>query len=54
MTKVLPELDAALSSENGFSLLIKGLPGTGKTILALSAIAEFGGSDALYISIKKG
>lgn len=52
MTKVLPELDEALSSERGFSLLIKGLPGTGKTILALSAIAEFAGSDALYISTR--
>jgi KaiC/GvpD/RAD55 family RecA-like ATPase len=52
MTKVLPELDEALSSEKGFSLLIKGLPGTGKTILALSIIAEFPGSDALYISTR--
>lgn len=52
MTRVLPELDEALSSDRGFSLLIKGLPGTGKTILALSAIAEFGGSDALYISTR--
>jgi KaiC/GvpD/RAD55 family RecA-like ATPase len=52
MTKVLPELDEALSSEKGFSLLIKGLPGTGKTILALSVIAEFGGSDALYMSTR--
>ncbi|MBL7117586.1 MAG: hypothetical protein ISS94_02220 [Candidatus Syntrophoarchaeum sp.] len=52
MTKVLPELDEALSSEKGFSLLIKGLPGTGKTILALSAIAQFGGADALYISTR--
>ncbi|MBE0515950.1 MAG: hypothetical protein IBX41_00975 [Methanophagales archaeon] len=52
MIKVLPELDEALSSEKGFSLLIKGLPGTGKTILALSVIAEFGGSDALYMSTR--
>jgi KaiC/GvpD/RAD55 family RecA-like ATPase len=52
MTKILPELDEALASERGISLLIKGLPGTGKTMLALSAIAEFGGSDALYISTR--
>ncbi len=48
---ILPELDAALT-KRGFSLLIKGLPGTGKTILALSMISEFGGSDVLYVSTR--
>ena len=52
MAKILPELDGALSPETGFSLLVKGLPGTGKTIFALSVIAEFGGSDALYLSTR--
>jgi len=52
MTMVLPELDEVMSSERGFSLLIKGLPGTGKTILALSIITEFGGSDVLYVSTR--
>jgi len=52
MTMVLPELDEVMSSERGFSLLIKGLPGTGKTILALSMITEFGGSDVLYVSTR--
>jgi KaiC/GvpD/RAD55 family RecA-like ATPase len=52
MTTILPELDRALSPETGFSLLVKGLPGTGKTIFALSVIAKFGGSDALYLSTR--
>ena len=52
MTKVLPELDEALSSEKGFSLLIKGLYGTGKTMLAFEILNEFGGDNAVYLSTR--
>jgi len=52
MTKVLPELDEALSSEKGFSLLIKGLHGTGKTMLAFEILNEFGGDNAVYLSTR--
>ncbi|MBE0517385.1 MAG: hypothetical protein IBX41_08390 [Methanophagales archaeon] len=52
MTKVLPELDEALSSEKGFSLLIKGLHGTGKTMLVFEILNEFGGDNAVYLSTR--
>jgi len=52
MTKVLPELGEALSSEKGFSLLIKGLHGTGKTMLVFEILNEFGGDNAVYLSTR--
>jgi KaiC/GvpD/RAD55 family RecA-like ATPase len=52
MTKVLPELDEALSSEKGFSLLIKGLHGTGKTMLVFEILNGFGGDNAVYLSTR--
>lgn len=50
--KVPPELVDALSKEKGFSLLIKGAPGTGKTILALEIVRMFGCSNAVYLSTR--
>ncbi len=49
---VPPELVDALSKEKGFSLLIKGAPGTGKTILALEIIRMFGCANAVYLSTR--
>ncbi|MBE0517192.1 MAG: hypothetical protein IBX41_07395 [Methanophagales archaeon] len=48
--KIPPELVDALSKKKGFSLLIKGAPGTGKTILALEIIRMFGCANAVYLS----
>ncbi|MEX2722503.1 MAG: ATPase domain-containing protein [Candidatus Freyarchaeota archaeon] len=36
----------------GVSLLIKGLPGTGKTILALSILKRFGGFEGFYVTTR--
>jgi len=48
--KIPLELIDALSKEKGFSLLIKGAPGTGKTILALEIVRMFGCANAVYLS----
>ena len=45
-----PELGDALSAGGGYSLLIKGEPGTGKTMLAFEILNEFGGENAIYLS----
>jgi len=45
-----PELENALSAGKGCSLLIKGEPGTGKTMLAFEILDEFGGENAIYLS----
>ena len=50
--KIPPELVEALSAERGFSLLIRGAPGTGKTILALEMIHMFGDTNAVYLSTR--
>ncbi|MEA2032150.1 MAG: gas vesicle protein GvpD P-loop domain-containing protein [Euryarchaeota archaeon] len=50
--KVPPELIEALSAERGFSLLIRGAPGTGKTMLALEMIHLFGDANAIYLSTR--
>jgi hypothetical protein len=50
--KIPPELVDALSTDKGFSLLIKGAPGTGKTILALEIIRMFGCANAVYLSTR--
>ncbi len=52
MNKIPPELDEALSAGAGFSLLIKGEPGTGKTMLAFEILEEFEGKDAVYLSTR--
>ncbi len=50
--KIPPELLEALSSRRGFSLLIRGAPGTGKTMLALEMIHLFGDVKAVYLSTR--
>jgi len=50
--KIPPELVEALSAERGFSLLIRGAPGTGKTMLALEMIHMFGDTNAVYLSTR--
>ena len=50
MDRIPPELRLALSSGTGFSLLIKGEPGTGKTMLVFEILEEFGGKNAIYLS----
>ncbi len=49
-SKIPPELREALSAGIGYSLLIKGEPGTGKTMLAFELLNEFGGENAVYLS----
>ncbi len=49
---ILPELREALSAGAGYSLLIKGEPGTGKTMLAFEMLDEFGGDNAVYLSAR--
>ncbi len=49
-SKIPPELRKALSAGIGYSLLIKGEPGTGKTMLAFEMLNEFGGENAVYLS----
>lgn len=44
------ELKEALTSKKGFSLLIKGAPGTGKTLLTLEILKKFGNSSGVYLS----
>ncbi|RZN37377.1 MAG: hypothetical protein EFT35_06280 [Methanophagales archaeon ANME-1-THS] len=50
MGRIPPELKFALSSGTGFSLLIKGEPGTGKTMLAFELLEGVGGKNAIYLS----
>ncbi|MEM2143908.1 MAG: ATPase domain-containing protein [Candidatus Jordarchaeaceae archaeon] len=45
------ELETFLSAHEG-SLLIKGLPGTGKTILALSILKTLGGNHGFYVTTR--
>jgi KaiC/GvpD/RAD55 family RecA-like ATPase len=52
ISRIPPELRAALSQGVGFSLLIKGAPGTGKTMLAFEILNEFGGGNAIYLSTR--
>jgi MoxR-like ATPase len=49
--KIPPELVDALSKDKGFSLLIKGAPGTGKTLLALEIVRMFGGVNTVYLKL---
>jgi KaiC/GvpD/RAD55 family RecA-like ATPase len=49
-SKIPPELGKALSAGIGYSLLIKGEPGTGKTMLAFELLNEFGGENSVYLS----
>lgn len=49
-SKIPPELEKALSAGIGYSLLLKGEPGTGKTMLAFELLNEFGGDNAVYLS----
>ncbi|RZN37379.1 MAG: AAA family ATPase [Methanophagales archaeon ANME-1-THS] len=50
MNRIPRELKDALSPGAGYSLLIKGEPGTGKTMLAFEILNEFGGKNAIYLS----
>ena len=49
-SRIPRELREALSPGAGYSLLIKGEPGTGKTMLAFEILDEFGGKNAIYLS----
>lgn len=51
-SRIPPELGEALSAGVGFSLLLKGEPGTGKTMLALEMLDVFGGKNAVYLSTR--
>ncbi|HUV79884.1 MAG TPA: gas vesicle protein GvpD P-loop domain-containing protein [Candidatus Bathyarchaeia archaeon] len=51
-SRIPPEIRAALSTGMGFSLLLKGEPGTGKTMLAFEILDEFGGENAAYLSTR--
>jgi KaiC/GvpD/RAD55 family RecA-like ATPase len=51
-SRIPPELGEALSTGMGFSLLLKGEPGTGKTMLAFEILNEFGGDNAVYLSTR--
>jgi len=48
--RIPPELEASLLAGKGCSLLVKGEPGTGKTMLAFEILDEFGGENAIYLS----
>jgi KaiC/GvpD/RAD55 family RecA-like ATPase len=52
IAKIPPELVDAMSGGKGYSLLIRGAPGTGKTMLALELIRAFGSSNAVYLSTR--
>ncbi len=51
-SKIPPELVVAQSVGRGYSLLIKGEPGTGKTIFALEMLGELGEANAVYLSAR--
>jgi len=51
-SRIPPELREALSAGMGYSLLIKGEPGTGKTMLAFEILNEFAGNNAVYLSTR--
>ncbi len=51
-SRIPPEIGKALSTGMGFSLLLKGEPGTGKTMLAFEILDEFGGENAAYLSTR--
>jgi KaiC/GvpD/RAD55 family RecA-like ATPase len=51
-SRIPPEMSEALSIGAGYSLLIKGEPGTGKTMLAFEVLDEFGSDNAVYLSTR--
>jgi KaiC/GvpD/RAD55 family RecA-like ATPase len=51
-SRIPSELTEALSIGSGYSLLIKGEPGTGKTMLAFEILDEFGGKNSIYLSTR--
>ena len=51
-SRIPQELRVSLSQATGFSLLIKGDPGTGKTMFAFEILNEFKGGNAIYLSTR--
>jgi KaiC/GvpD/RAD55 family RecA-like ATPase len=51
-SRIPSEIGKALSTGMGFSLLLKGEPGTGKTMLAFEILDEFGSENAVYLSTR--
>ncbi|MDY6931276.1 MAG: ATPase domain-containing protein [Halobacteriota archaeon] len=47
-----PDILDAIESSKGFSLLVKGEPGTGKTTLALELLKRIGGVSGVYLSTR--
>lgn len=50
--KIPPDILEVIEFSKGFSLLIKGEPGTGKTTLALELLKRIGGASAVYLSTR--
>ena len=50
--KLPPDMLEAMDSSKGFSLLVKGEPGTGKTTLALELLKRIEGASGVYLSTR--
>ena len=50
--RIPPNILEVIEFSKGFSLLVKGEPGTGKTTLALELLKRIGGASAVYLSTR--